>query len=203
MDHSGNIERAYDRKLAMILRSAARVFAHEGYGGASIRKVAGDAGVSLAGLYHYVRSKEELLYLIQLHTFQSIVSNLRQTLDEVDDPAERFRLTVRNHTEHFVEHMDELRVCAVELDTLTGEFYEEVAAVRRDYYKLMLGVVQGLRTDDGNSEHRTRIATLSLFGSLNWLFQWYDSARDVDAITLADQISELFMNGFVPQDVRT
>lgn len=197
MDHAGTTERAYDRKLAMILRSAARVFAHEGYGGASIRKVARDAGVSLAGLYHYVRSKEELLYLIQLHTFQAIVTNLRETLAEVDDPVDRFRATVRNHTEHFVEHMDELRVCAVELDTLTGEFYEEVAAVRRDYYKLMLGVVQGVGAVNGTSERQMRVVTLSLFGSLNWLFQWYDPSRDADAVVLADQISEIYMNGFV------
>ena len=199
MDHTGSTERAYDRKLATILRSAARVFAHEGYGGASIRKVAGDAGVSLAGLYHYVRSKEELLYLIQLHTFQSIVANLRETLERELDPRDRFRATVRNHTEHFVDHMDELRVCAVELDTLTGEFYEEVAAVRRDYYKLMLGVVRSLGTPEGAPEHHTRVVTLSLFGSLNWLFQWYDPKRDVNAETLAEQFSNLFVRGFLPR----
>ena len=69
--------RPFDRKLARILSSAARVFARDGYGGASIRAVAGDAEVSLAGLYHYVKSKEELLYLIQLHTFRALVEALR------------------------------------------------------------------------------------------------------------------------------
>lgn len=191
-------DRAFDRKLAHILASAARIFAQEGYGGASIRKVAAHADVSLAGLYHYVRSKEELLYLIQLHTFRSIVDNLSTTLADLDDPVARFRAAVRNHTEHFVAHMDELRVCAVELDTLTGEYYEEVAEVRREYFKVMLELVSALRDTGGERAERTRLATLSLFGTLNWLFQWYDAERDPGAEILADEFTDLFTHGFLP-----
>ncbi len=195
-----NSDRAFDRKLAHILSSAARIFAQEGYGGASIRKVAAHADVSLAGLYHYVRSKEELLYLIQLHTFRSLVDNLQRTLVDLDDPVDRFRAAVRNHTEHFVAHMDELRVCAVELDTLTGEYYEEVAEVRRDYFKVMLEVVSAVRDTGGERAERTRLATLSVFGTLNWLFQWYDPERDPDAETLADEFTTLFTHGFLPPE---
>lgn len=191
-------DRAYDQKLAHILASAARIFAQEGYGGASIRKVAAHADVSLAGLYHYVRGKEELLYLIQLHTFRSIVDNLTAGLTGLDDPTERLRTAVRNHTEHFVAHMDELRVCAVELDTLTGDYYEEVAEVRRDYFKIMLGLVSDLRGTGGERAERTRLATLAVFGTLNWLFQWYDAERDPDAQALADEFTDLFTQGFVP-----
>ncbi len=190
-------DRAYDRKLAHILHSAARIFAQEGYGGASIRKVAAHADVSLAGLYHYVRSKEELLYLIQLHTFRSIVDNLAVTLGGLDDPTERFRAAVRNHTEHFVAHMDELRVCAVELDTLTGQYYEEVAEVRRDYFKIMLELVADLRGTGGERTERTRLATLAVFGTLNWLFQWFDAERDPDPEALADEFTNLFTHGFL------
>ncbi len=186
----------FDRKLARILASAARVFARDGYGGASIRAVAADSEVSLAGLYHYVKSKEELLYLIQLHTFRALVDNCRAAVDAETDPTRRFGVAVRNHLDHFVAHMPELKVCAVELDTLTGEFYDEVAVVRRDYFKVMVGLVGELRGGDSR-EAEARIATLSLFGSLNWLFQWYDPQRDLDADTLAEEFSKLFMHGFL------
>ena len=66
----------FDRKLEHVLASAAQVIAREGYGRATIRQVAGEAGLSLAGLYHYVASKDELLFLIQFHTFDSIVREL-------------------------------------------------------------------------------------------------------------------------------
>ena len=86
---------------------------------------------------------------------------------------------MRNHLLHFVQHIDELRVCALELDSLSGEYYDEVAEVRRDYYKLMVQQVQQLRGSDPQ-DSQTRLATLSLFGSLNWLFQWYDPAKGPD-----------------------
>jgi len=190
--------RPFDRKLARILRSAAKVFAQEGYGGASIRAVAGDAEVSLAGLYHYVKSKEELLYLIQLHTFRALVDNLRDVLDGLEEPRARFVAAVRNHLDHFVAHMPELKVCAVEPDTLGGEFYDEVAVVRREYFKRMLELVRARRAD-GTPGPDPRLATLSLFGSLNWPFQGYDPARDLDAEALADEFATLFIDGFVPR----
>ena len=64
----------YDRKLVEILRTAAAVFAEVGFDPASIRMVADRADVSVAGLYYYVHSKEELLYLIQYHVFDGLVS---------------------------------------------------------------------------------------------------------------------------------
>ena len=63
----------YDRKLVEILRTAAAVFAEVGYDPASIRMVADRADVSVAGLYYYVHSKDELLYLIQYHVFDGLV----------------------------------------------------------------------------------------------------------------------------------
>ena len=189
--------RPFDRKLARILRSAAQVFAREGYGGASIRAVAAAAEVSLAGLYHYVKSKEELLYLIQLHSFRSIVDNLHGALDGLDEPQARLGAAVRNHLEHFVAHMPELKVCAVELDTLGGDFYDEVAEVRREYFKVMLELVNDLRAE-GAAGPDPRLAALSLFGSLNWLFQWYDPDRDLGVDALAAEFTQLFIRGFIP-----
>jgi len=194
----GTSGRPFDRKLARILSSAAQVFARDGYGGASIRAVAAASEVSLAGLYHYVKSKEELLYLIQLHTFSALVDSGRAAVATETDPARRFNAAVRNHLEHFVAHMPELKVCAVELDTLTGDFYDEVAVVRREYFKVVVGLVGDLRGSD-SADADARIATLWLFGSLNWLFQWYDPDKDLDADALSDEFSKLFMHGFLPR----
>ena len=191
--------RPFDRKLARILRSAAQVFARDGYGGASIRAVAAVAEVSLAGLYHYVKSKEELLYLIQLHSFRSIVDNLHDALEDLDEPEARLGAAVHNHLEHFVSHMPELKVCAVELDTLSGDFYDEVAEIRREYFKIMLELVSDLRADDAAGPD-PRLSALSLFGSLNWLFQWYDPEKDLGAEALAADFTRLFIRGFLPED---
>ena len=47
----------YDQKLEFILRTAARIFAEKSYHSTSMRDISRATGVSLAGLYHYCKSK--------------------------------------------------------------------------------------------------------------------------------------------------
>ena len=70
----------FDRRLAGVLEHAARIFCEKGYEGASMRDLARSSGMSLSGLYYYFESKEKLLYLIQRHTFTTILERLKQRL---------------------------------------------------------------------------------------------------------------------------
>src|SRR5258708_900025 len=70
------LDTRFDRRLATVLEHAARIFCEKGYEGASMRDLSRATGMSLAGLYHYFESKEELLYLIQKHTFRTIIDQL-------------------------------------------------------------------------------------------------------------------------------
>ena len=54
------------------------MFYEKGYEGASIRDLSRSSGMSLAGLYYYFDSKEKLLYLIQKHTFTTVIHQLRE-----------------------------------------------------------------------------------------------------------------------------
>ncbi|HKS72836.1 MAG TPA: helix-turn-helix domain-containing protein, partial [Terriglobales bacterium] len=89
----------FNRRLAKILVHATDVFYQKGYEGASMRDLSRASGVSLSGLYYYFESKEKLLYLIQKHTFSTIVERLRERLKEVSDPELRVRLFILNHLE--------------------------------------------------------------------------------------------------------
>src|ERR1700680_3943095 len=91
------VESRFDRRLGKILAHATDVFYEKGYEGASMRDLARSSGMSLSGLYYYFESKEKLLYLIQKHTFSTIVERLRERLDAVSDPEQRIRVFILNH----------------------------------------------------------------------------------------------------------
>ena len=63
-------------KLEFILRTAARIFAEKSYHSTSMRDISRATNVSLAGLYHYCRSKEELLFLIHDNCFGRVLERL-------------------------------------------------------------------------------------------------------------------------------
>src|SRR5207248_11446375 len=94
-------EPRFDRQLGKILEHATEVFCEKGYAGASMRDVSRATGMSLAGMYHYFGSKERLLYLIQKHTFSTILSSLRDRLFESHDPVEAIHMFIANHSASF------------------------------------------------------------------------------------------------------
>ena len=188
---------AFDSRREHVLAAAARVFGEVGYDKASMRRIAAEAEVSLAGIYHYVAGKEELLFWIQLHTFESLLQGLEQSLEGIDDPGQRLGAAVRNHVRHFGENMHELKVCARELETLEGEAYDEVHQRRRAYFEAVHELVKELQPEE-EARLGSWLATANLFGMLNWFYQWYDAERTrVSLDDLAAQQTALFLDGYI------
>src|SRR2546429_1868110 len=122
-------ESRYDRRLSEILVHATEVFCKKGYEGASMRDLSRESGMSLAGLYYYFESKERLLYLIQKHTFTTIVQRLKPRLEGVRDPEESIRIFILNHLEYFLANQAAMKVLSHEAEALKNGFATEVAAI--------------------------------------------------------------------------
>ncbi len=195
----------FDRRLAEILDYATEIFADKGYEGASMRDLSRLSGISLAGLYYYFESKEKLLYFIQHHTFTTIVERLRERLGASDDPEERIRIFVRNHVDYAVARPQALKVLSHEDDVLRNGYGAELAAIKRDYYRICVALVNDLVKAEGLNPVRdqaaasvgisTRSAVMALFGMMNWLYTWYNPRVDPDAGTLAQEIGNVFLRG--------
>ncbi len=191
----------FDRRLAGILAAAARVFAAEGFDRASIREVAEAAGVSVPGLYHYVRSKDELLYLIQIQAFDSLLERYRRDTRDVTDPRARLEILLRNHLERFLGNLDELRVCAREIDRLAGEWRTRIEAAQREYFSVAVRIFVDLGQQQGPLTVDPRTAALAMFGSVNWVSTWYRAGSSPSADVLAASFLRLHLDGVLPRPV--
>ena len=185
----------YDRKLGRILRQAAAVFCARGYHQASIRDIAHATGVSLAGLYYYFPSKQELLYLIQRHAFETILASARAALGGLDDPEERLRAFIRLHLQFFLEHPNEMKVLTHEEEWLEDAPRREIHAIKKAYYRLCLHQVEALKRARKLQGLNTRLAVLSLFGMMNWIYTWYNPKVDPEARRCAEQMAGIFLRG--------
>jgi hypothetical protein len=103
---------------------------------------------------------------------------------------------VRAHLSYFASDMAALKVCSHELDSLTGPAYEETRRIRREYYEMARAIVDRvIRAGRAQDALDARVATMSLFGTLNWLYRWYDPKKDRSPNGLANQISTQFLQG--------
>lgn len=187
-------ESRYDRRLAEILSHATDVFCRKGYEGASMRDLSRASGMSLAGLYYYFESKERLLYLIQKDTFTTIVERLKSRLETVRGPEERVRVFILNHLEYFLANQAAMKVLSHEDEALKNGLGAEIAALKRQYYRICMGLLDDLKRER-KLDFSTRLAVLSLFGMMNWIYTWHNPRVDAEAFAIAEEMGNIFLRG--------
>jgi len=190
-------QKRYDRNFRRLLAGAARVFYEKGYDRASIRDVSRRTDMSLAGIYYYVSGKEELLFQIQRHCFVAVLDSLRRRLAGVRDPEEKLRRLIANHLSFFARNMREMKVLSHEGEALAGGYYREIAALKRDYVRLVRGILAELLRRRGIRKLDPGFAALALFGMMNWIYTWYDPKRDGGEASLVRSMQRIFLHGIL------
>jgi len=184
----------FDERLSEILAHATAVFDEKGYEGASMRDLSRASGMSLAGLYYYFESKEKLLFLIQRHSFTTILERLRARLALVTDPEERVRILILNHLEYFLANQKAMKVLSHEDEVLKNGYGTEIAAIKREYVRTCVELMEELKRSRA-VEFSSRTAALSLFSMMNWIYTWYKPRLDGGAPELAREMGDIFLHG--------
>ena len=181
--------RPYDERLTHLLARAARVFADKGYHPTTMRDLSAASGMSLAGMYYYVRGKEDLLALIQERCFTQVLEGARRAIAQANDPHERLQAFIRHHVTFFAHHMAEMKVLSHE-GSRRG-----VLAIKRRYVDLLESILKDAAPEQARSDRSA--AAYILFGMMNWIYNWYDPAGEIDPGRLADLMTNIFLGGFV------
>src|SRR5207237_10669856 len=126
--------RPYDKRLDQLLSGAAKVFADQGYHSTTMRDLAAATGMSLAGMYYYVRGKEELLHRIQERCFTRVLTGAEATLAALGsghaDPVDRLQAFIRHHVTFVAANLAETNVLSHEANSLTGQRHRKADDVK-------------------------------------------------------------------------
>src|SRR3982751_2515297 len=190
----------YDQKLEFILRHAASIFSEKTYHSTSMRDISRATGISLAGLYHYCKSKEELLFLIQDNCFARVTERLETRLADATDPVEKLRIFIDNHLAFFAANMAEMKVLSHEADSLAGDLHSRVLDKKERYTRLAREILKVVQRHGPSARKPIdlTVATYALFGMMNWIYNWYDPHGKLKVHDLAQHLTQLFLGGFAP-----
>jgi AcrR family transcriptional regulator len=187
----------FDQRLGRLVDAAADVFAERGFHSTTMRDLARATGMSLAGMYHYVPGKDELLFRVQERTIREVVEGAEAAVADVADPVERLQRFVRHHVTYFAAHMAEMKVLAHEAGSLAPRHRDEVETLKHRHTELLLGILSEL--DGGETGGvPARVATYAVFGMMNWIYTWYDPRGSVTPPVLADYLARMVLHGVVP-----
>jgi len=85
-----------EKKQAQIVKAACNLFFKKGFHGTSIREIADESGMSMGQLYHYISSKDDILFLVAKHMQELFYERLVEVgLEKIQDPLAKFIKALR------------------------------------------------------------------------------------------------------------
>jgi len=125
-----------------IFRAASRVFIARGYHTATVREIAREAGLSLGGLYAYIKTKEDVLYLVFDKLTTTLRENMRRAVEGLDDPVEQMTAALRADLGTTERYQDEILLMYQETKALDRASKHAVLSREADYVKFFEDILR-------------------------------------------------------------
>ena len=184
----------YDLHRATIVRTAAALFAKQGYPGTSMNDLARACRISKPLLYHYVDDKYQLLREIT----EGHVSRLEAIVAEVDAlklPApERLRQLIRRFVHEYAQARHDHGVLTQDVKFLEPADRQRVLRKERAVVAAFASTIVQARPELGRAALEKPL-TMLLFGMINWMFTWLRPDGPLAHDDMAPIVADLFLGG--------
>jgi len=173
-----------------ILAAAARIFREKGYHGASVRDIAESVGLLKGSLYHYIRSKEDLLARLFDGALEQTVGELETIASGDAAPRTKLHEMVAAYVKAVTANLDAVGLYLREWRALPGPELARLRARRRAMRALFEDVIaDGTRRREFAAAD-AKISALAILGMCNWLFEWYRPRGRLRPDVLARELAD-------------
>ena len=195
---AGTTPEGVDRRAA-ILETAARIICEKGYEGTSIQDIADASGLTKAGLYHHIRSKEHLLLEIQNYGMDVFEEQVLHAVMPIQDPLERLKQCMSRNIHLVTEGWSkEVTIILHEHATLTGEARSHINARKKRYVRFLEETFADAVRAGEIRRINPKVAAFAFLGQVLWIYKWFRADGAVPADALAREMVDLFFHGLEP-----
>lgn len=189
-----------DERYELIYRTAAQMFHEKGYAATSLQDLAAAVGLQKGSLYHYISSKEDLLFGIVEYTHQFFLDVLATTLDPTRPPLDEIHAIVRAHALFAVENFHITSAFYHDRAALSAERRRAVTRTRDAYEERFCGLIRaGQERGDISADIDPQLAALGLLGMLNSMQLRYRLGAEMTPTAVADEFSRLCVRALRPE----
>lgn len=189
-----------DARYRSILETAARVICAKGYEGASIQEIAEACGLTKAGLYHHIESKENLLYAIMNYGMDLFEEQVLSQVSSIPDPVERLRACMEKNIKLVTRGSSkEVTIILHEHATLTGAPGKHINARKKRYVRFLEASFSEAVAKGQIRTVNATVAAYSFLGMILWIYKWYRPDGELSDDRISDDMIDLLFTGLVPQ----
>ena len=140
-----------------------------------MNEIAAAVGLSKPTLYHYFRSKEELLVRIYSEVLDQSVEEAKRVVASAPTPLAGIRDLIAQRVVYTCEHQQILKVCFEEEHELPAALADELLARRKHFEDLFTAAVEAHRAahPDTLTDVTPRVYVNACLGAINWCYKWY------------------------------
>jgi AcrR family transcriptional regulator len=195
---SADSARRRPRREDEVLEAAVRVFSERGYSESTVQDVADELGILKGSLYHYIKTKEDLLFRLFETVHQDVQAILEEVAAEDVPPLRKLELYIQRQVTFNVNNLERISVYYHDMDRLTGDRLEFVLARRREHRRFVVGLIEAAQADGSASKDLdARLAANCVFGVIIWTYRWFQPGRGVSKQRAADACVAFALNGVV------
>jgi AcrR family transcriptional regulator len=163
-----------------------------------MQEIADQMGILKGSVYHYVKTKEDLLWMVVEPPLLELVSNAQKILLETDKPVrDRLAEAMIAHAGSFEAHYPDMFVMTRENgETLSAKRRQDLDGLRRKYFQLWRkAIVEGQESGEIRDDVNPSITVHGIFGMLNWMFRWFKPGGRAPAKEVAEQFARVAIDG--------
>lgn len=161
-----------DTRRAIRQAAIERIYRH-GFEAMNLRDLAADVNLRLGSLYNHVPHKQEYLAALLEEIMLELLVDFQERMTGVADPMQRLLAFVRFHIEWHTARKRETFIGNMELRSLSGEQYDRIVGLRKDYEAQLRQILaDGQKSDQWQIED-LRVTTLALLSMLTGIGTWY------------------------------
>lgn len=184
-----------------IYRIAAEIMCRKGYEATSMNDIADAVGLTKAGIYHYIRGKEGLLFAIMSYAMDMVEQDVIAPARKVADPEERLRTIVERHAKRILEVGGAVTILLEEMYALTPAHRRTIRGRKRAYFNLIRQTLEALAAEGKLRSIDPTVATFSLLGMITFISRWYRSDGALTAEAVSTNICEVAVNAVLANPV--
>ena len=160
-------EKLAAEKRRLILDAAVRVFAQQGFNQCRVSDIADEAGVAYGLVYHYFRSKDEVLDTLFLERWNVMLDVIRELDGQDLTPREKLYAIASFIVDSYSHDPDLMKVIIVEVTRAANSFGQTHLQKITEAYELIAGIVEHAQADGAFKDTVTpRFAALAFYGAI-------------------------------------
>jgi AcrR family transcriptional regulator len=187
------------RRHRSVMETAARVICERGYEGASIQEIAKACGLTKAGLYHHIRSKEHLLHEIMNYGMDLFEEQVLREVLTITDPVERLKACMARNIQLVTRGWSkEITIILHEHATLRGEARAQINARKKRYVRFLESSFAEAVRDGHLRPVAPKVAAFAFLGAVLWIYKWYRPDGEISEDQLVKEMQSVFFGSLEP-----